>query len=183
MDTLKKHLTSGEKILWQKKPMYRILNKYDLLSVPLTLLFFGGISFWFTLFLYTCYVNNSGSAFYFLTAGLLVYIISFYFIFGRFLYRKKRRSKELYVITNKRALILTELVYDELEEAALDKKNIKISGKSIYFGAPKSLSSALFYNLGADVFLKMRPERDFVFLNIDEPEKLLSEIFKEGENT
>lgn len=182
MEELKKHITDDEKILWAKKPTYGLFNKYDLFSVPLSLFFFGGISLKFTLFLYVSFLNNPASAFYFLTAGLLVYIISFYFILGRFLYRKKRRSRELYAITNKRALILTCLAGEELRQVNLKEAKVFVKSKNIYFDCEKNTAAELFYNFGLDVFFKIRPKRTFVFLKTENPEELVKKISEVGEN-
>lgn len=180
MDLIKKHLTDNENIIWSHSPNYRLLNKYDILSIPLTLFSFGGISVMFTLYLYLQFKVNPGAAFYFLSAGLLVYVISFYFILGRFFYRRKRRTRERYVLTEKRAIIITDLVNDEVRSVFLENTDIKIVGKSIFFGEENPLSE-LFYNLGLDAVLKFRPKNAITFRGIENPEEIYKLIQNRNE--
>ena len=183
MNAIKKYLTDGEEILWEEKPTYPLINKYDLLCIPLTLLLFGGISFLFTAYLYAQFCQSPGIAFYFLTAGLLIYIISFYFCFGRFLYRKKRRSRETYVVTNKRALVLTDIGDFGAEYVLLSEAKVRIFKNSIFF-SEENISSEVFYSLGLDALLKLRPKRAVVFRNLknlDVVIEILKGKSKEGE--
>ena len=182
MEQIKKHLTDSEKVLWSKKADYKLLDNCDILSIPLTLIVFGGISVIFSFYLYVHFMQNPGTAFYFLTAGLLIYVLSFYFILGRFFYRKKRRSKEQYYITNKRIILLTDLVYSEIEYVLVKDAHITQVKNDLIFGN-QNLASDLFYNLGLDALLKMRPKRTIKFCGIKNPDEALNiidKIKKEG---
>ncbi len=183
MEQIKKHLTDGEEVIWSKKADYRILDKCDILSIPLTLFVFGGISVIFSFYLYVHFMQNPGTAFYFLTAGLLIYVLSFYFILGRFFYRRKRRSKEQYYITNKRIIILTDLVYTEIEDVLIKDAQITQAKNKLIFG-DQNFASDLFYNLGLDALLKMRPKRTIKYYGIENSNEVLNiieKIKKEGD--
>lgn len=174
MQDIKKHLLDNEEILWQSKPGDKIFSKYDILTIPLTLILFGGISLLFTLFLITQIKINPAIGFYFLICGLLIYVISFFFIFGRFPYRKKRRKTTRYLLTNKRALIFEDNG-DDYESCILEKAMPKAVGKDIYF-TEKNTSSEIFYNLGLDVFIKNKPQKVFVFFAQENPSEILDLI-------
>lgn len=184
MDEIKKHLTDGEEILWYEKAHYSVLSKYELLCIPLTLLIFGGFSLLFTLNLYMRFLENPGLAFYFLTAGLLVYIVSFYFLIGRFLYAKKRRNNETYVLTNKRALVVTDVLDLQIVEIRLSDAKIREAKNTVYF-SDENPSVEIFYALGLDALLKMRPKKSVVFKKIKDAQKVVAiaqDSINEGKN-
>ena len=175
MENIKKHLQSGEEILWSGRPHYSLINKYDLLCIPLTLFIFGSFSLLFSLYLYTQFIKNPGIASYFLTAGLFVYIISFYFLIGRFFFAKLRRNRETYVLTNKRALIFTDISDGHIDDTEFVRNKYLKVKNSIYFTS-ENPSVEIFYTLGLDALLKMRPKRCVAFRNLEDVEKVLGII-------
>ena len=175
MDEIKKHLTDGEEILWYEKAHYSVLSKYELLCIPLTLLIFGGFSLLFTLNLYMRFLENPGIAFYFLTAGLLVYIVSFYFLIGRFLYAKKRRNNETYV---------TDVLDLQIVEIRHSDAKIREAKNTVYF-SDENPSVEIFYALGLDALLKLRPKKSVVFKKIKDAQKVVAiaqDSINEGKN-
>ena len=185
MDNFKKHLTEGEEVIWFKKASYKLFNLYDLLTIPITVFFFGSVSLIFSLYLYIQFKTNPALLMFYFTAGLLVYILSFYFIIGRFLYRKKRRQRETYILTNKRAVVFTELIEERIEEINLKEAYITHSKTDVRFTNEFS-ASEIFYNLGLDALIKARPKRCIAFRGLDDTASLLALINadkKAGDNS
>lgn len=175
----------GEEVIWSQKANYKLFNLYDLLTIPLTVFFFGTISLIFSLYLYLQFKTNPALLMFYFTAGLLVYILSFYFIVGRFLYRKKRRLRETYILTNKRAIVYSELIDERIEEIALTDAHITHSKNDLRFTS-EFLASEIFYNLGLDALIKARPKRCIAFRGLEDTASVVALINadkKAGDNS
>ena len=178
-DVLKKYLSDGEEVLWSKRPDYRIFNKYDLFSVPLCILIFGGILLFFCAYIFARFADNPAAAMYTAVSWLLVFIFTFYFLFGRFPVRKKRRSREIYCVTNKRAIVVTELKHENIESVGLSDAAVVVKGDSVCF-TEENAAAELFYNLGLDIFIENSPKRGVIFRGIKDSSELLN-IVKENQ--
>ena len=83
--------------------------------------------------------------------------MGFYFAFGRFIYKKWKKTRTYYALTNKRALILTLTFGRNLDGAFLDRlvainKSMRSNGSgTIYFGNPSWMTAA-YGNSGMDFF-------------------------------
>lgn len=179
MSDLNKGFLDNEKIIWSKEASTRFFSRLDILSIPLTLIVFGGISTVFSLYLYASFSKNPGLLMYFFVAGFAIYLVSFYFIIGRFFYRKSRAKKESYIITDKNIMIADS--NEVIVSSPLDRAVPFVRGKEICFSS-EDMFSMLFYNLGADALLKLRPKRALVFsdiYNTDEIIKIIEDAKKE----
>jgi len=113
LDIFKRHLLKEEKILWSGKPnVNRLFSKKDAYSIFVGIGFIvsslawivNGIRYMSGLKVEKNIRPDQGSVFVLL--GLLVTLLGIYQIIGKPIRRKRKKEKTLYVVTNKRLLIL-----------------------------------------------------------------------------
>jgi hypothetical protein len=91
-------LEKDEKIIWSGRPKKGVVFRpADLFLIPFSLLWLGGVSFWFI----TAF-NQSPS---FSLFGIPFILIGLLFTFGRFIIDIKQRERIHYAITNDRIII------------------------------------------------------------------------------
>ena len=101
------------------------------------------------------------------------------------MYRKKRASRETYILTNIRAVVFTELIDERIEEINLEEAFITYSKKDLRF-TNEFLASEIFYNLGLDALIKARPKRCISFRGLEDTAPVVALINAEkkaGDNS
>ncbi len=95
---IQSELQDGEQLLWQGKPNpNRLLSKYDIFMVPFSILWFGAVLFGF--------IKTRDNGFFPFDIMLLFFcIVGAYITIGRFLLKRSRRKKTIYLLTDKRAV-------------------------------------------------------------------------------
>ncbi len=154
-------LLQGESIQWSGQPDPSInLSRGDIFLIPFSLCFFAFAAFWLGSVVSSSFANleeAGGVILFFYLFGLLIAIMGFYFAFGRFIYKKWKKTRTYYALTNKRALILTLTFGRNLDGAFLDRlvainKSMRSNGSgTIYFGNPSWMTAA-YGNSGMDFF-------------------------------
>ena len=144
-----KELLKDEKILWSGQPDTSIIfTKMDAFLVPFSIMWGGFAVFW------ELSVIVSGAPFFFMLWGIPFVLVGLYFIFGRFIYKKKKKENTHYAVTNKRVLILSK---NDFQESYIDtipafNKTIKHDGiGTIKFGN-SNIFSSMYANTGLDFF-------------------------------
>ena len=90
-EIIRKYL-NNEKILWQKKPeKVSLFNKWDILMIPLTLIFGGSMLLYATL---SFIMMIKGQSFMFSLIGITLFIIGAYILVIRLWYRKKQADQQ-----------------------------------------------------------------------------------------
>lgn len=98
---LEPHLLRGERILWTGHPdPHRLVAKADAYLVPFSLMWGGFALFW------EGGVLASHAPFFFLIWGIPFVLIGQYFIWGRFIYKRRNRLQTVYAVTDQRILVL-----------------------------------------------------------------------------
>lgn len=151
-DVFKNDLLQGEKILWLGRPDPNALfSSADTFMIPFSLLWGGFAFFWEATVFFT------PAPFFFKLFGIPFVLMGLYFIFGRFIYKKMRKEKTYYAVTDKRVIILSNLFSKHLEAAFINtiptmNKSIKGNGSgTIVFGNPNMFAS-WYGNTGLEFF-------------------------------
>ena len=154
-------LLKDEKIMWSGQPDPGIsFTRADIFLIPLSLFFAGFPLVWFGAAIFSAPQNPDKSAgaivfFYFIGFAFTVY--GLYFAFGRFLYKKWKKRRTYYALTNRRALILTRMAGKKLQGVFLDRvpainKSVRSDGiGTVQFGNSTWLGAA-YSNTGLDFF-------------------------------
>jgi hypothetical protein len=94
-------LSSGESVLWSGKPSQKVIfHKSDLFLVPLSLMWGGFTLFW------EFGVSSTGGPSFMSLGGIPFVLVGQYLIWGRFLVTAWQKKRILYVLTNRRALVI-----------------------------------------------------------------------------
>lgn len=149
-EIIRKYL-NNEKILWQKKPeKVSLFNKWDILMIPLTLIFGGSLLMYAVL---SFIMMIKGESFMFSLIGITSFIIGAYILFLRLWYRKKRIKKQIYFVTDKRAFAFDTMRDSVLFDIPLDETDLYLGDKSLILGNTNSIGDFV-YNLGLDIFFR-----------------------------
>jgi hypothetical protein len=104
-------LLKDEKILWMGQPNPDIkYTSMDWFLIPFSIMWGGFAIFWELSALgiiLLAETNGADAPIIFPLFGIPFVIIGLYFIFGRFIYKKWKKQRTYYAITNKRVLIIT----------------------------------------------------------------------------
>jgi hypothetical protein len=96
------HLREGEQLLWVGRPDPRVrFTKADGFLVPFSILWGGFAVFW------EAGVIVSGAPPLFTLWGIPFVLIGLYFIFGRFIVKRRRKLATVYGVTPSRAIVCT----------------------------------------------------------------------------
>jgi hypothetical protein len=171
---LDKELLNGEKVLWKGSPNpKKIFTKADFLLIPLSIMWGGFAVFW------EYSILSIRAPFFFKLWGIPFVLIGLYFIFGRFFWKAYRKSKTLYVVTNKRVFIIYKKInsYSISTEyldrlTSIDKDQNQRGEGTIIIGNRTNIY-ALFENSGMEFMIRSKGS-GFSFYDIDNAD----EVFK-----
>ena len=147
--------------MWSGQPEPGVnFTKGDIFLVPFSLFFAGFSLMWIGTVIFSEPLNpdkSAGVIIFFYLIGFVFTVLGLYFAFGRFLYKRWKKRKTYYALTDQRALVLTLAFGRRIEGAFLDRlaslnKTVRSSGiGTIYFGNPSWVSS-VYGNSGMDFF-------------------------------
>jgi hypothetical protein len=172
------HLLPGERVLWVGRPDPRILfAPADAFLVPFSIFWAGFAFFWEGGVLFGLFRGDNPALLAFVLFGLPFVAIGLYFVAGRFAYKRYRKRRTLYVVTDRRVLRLTTTRSERLDAVFLDAcpsitKRARRDGiGSISFGSVSPWSgSAMYENTGLDLFGLSRS--GFAFYDIPDVEEV-----------
>ncbi len=117
-DKIKHHMVNGEELLWSGQPDARkIFTISDIIIIPITAIIFTAVLLTEISFVLDIVINNDSSMISNIVKVffvLLFLLVSFYITLGRFVYKKYRKKKTLYAVTNKRIIIIKMGVKEEV---------------------------------------------------------------------
>lgn len=151
------HLLSGERILWLGKPdPAKWFAPADRLLVPFSLVWGGFALFWEASVIVAATRGVDGTLF-FVLFGVPFVLVGVYFVFGRFLYKRWRKKRTTYAVTNRRVLsIVTGRSGDEMSAAfvsdlpAINTRVADDGSGTVTFGS-HAPGQSLYANSGLDV--------------------------------
>jgi hypothetical protein len=171
-DELLSHIRFGERLLWVGRPDPSVVfAPSDAYLVPFTVLWAG-----FFLFGQVAAASSSGGLFS-LVWGIPFLTIGAYIVFGRFIYKSRRKRRTVYGVTNQRAIVLngsnlaeTPLRYVPLNiRRARDQRHA-----SVIFGDTGGRGMAAYANTGMDFF--SRSGVPIAFFDVADPQPMLAAI-------
>lgn len=163
-------LRFGEKLRWSGRPDPAVrFAPADLLMVPVSLMFCGFTVVWEFLAI------TNDAPWFFALWGIPFMGVGLYFLFGRFIYKKRRKLKTVYALTDERAIILTgdRSVQDIGLKGGPMKTVRSRDGRhaSIIFGTGRN---AAYQNTGLEFF--NRGDQGFAFFDVAEADSLFREL-------
>jgi len=126
-ELLANDLLADEEVLWSGRPDPRItFARADLFLVPFSLLWGGFALFWEATVIAALLrgeerSGNGGSLWFFAVFGLIFVVAGLYFMVGRFIYKRLKKKKTYYAVTNRRVLVLTTLRGRHLNAVFIDR--------------------------------------------------------------
>ena len=164
-------LRPGEKLRWAGRPDPSVrFAPADKFMVPFSLLWCGFAVFW-----ESQAITREGS-FFFILWGIPFVLIGLYFVFGRFFYKKRRKLKTVYGLTDSRAIVSTsERSFQDtsLKGTAIQTVRSR-DGRhtSVFFGSSRNPA---YQNTGLD-FLNFGTAQGIGFFDVADPEVLSREL-------
>ena len=102
-------LVHDEKILWSGQPEPSVdFIRADIFLIPFSLLWGGFAFFWFGAVIFSGLggagnTTSAAAALMFYLVGMVFSIMGLYFIFGRFIYKRWKKRRTYYALTDRRA--------------------------------------------------------------------------------
>jgi len=142
LDTVQRHLSSAERIEWVGRPdPAKHFTRGDVFLVPFSIMWGGFSIFW------ESSAIASGAGPFFALWGIPFVVIGIYFIFGRFIYKARRKRRTIYAVTNQRVMTIVTGRHDESVEATYLRSIPTISTSavssgcgSVEFGRPSPMA-------------------------------------------
>jgi hypothetical protein len=187
------YLLKDEKILWSGQPDPNIIfTPMDFFLVPFSLLWGGFAIFWEAEVLTT--MSPAGSPFpmqiMFPLFGSVFVIVGLYFMFGRFIFKKWKKRRTFYAVTNRRILSVSKGFGQQFQEFNIRSlngisKRIRADGiGTLTFGGNQSMffNGGQFYgNTGMEIMPFYNNQLAFYDIpDANNVHKLLAEIQSKG---
>lgn len=169
------YLGPGEQLLWAGRPDPEVrFAPIDALLVPFSVMWGGFALFW------EAGVLASGAGLFFALWGIPFVVMGLYFMVGRFVYKKRRKLRTAYGVTNKRAIVAvgnSSMSDTPINGASTSVKRSRHgSHVSITFGARSGWGplGPVYPNTGMDFFPMASPSVGFY--DVAQPEALLAAL-------
>jgi hypothetical protein len=168
-EQLREYVRPGERLLWIGRPDPDVLfTASDLFVVPFSLLWGGFAFFW------EGSVIVTGAGPLFVLWGIPFVAIGLYMIVGRFFYKRRRKRRTAYALTDERALVAvgsTSLAESPVRNVPLNVRRSR-DGRhlTVTFGSG-GLSGRMYANTGLDAFGWWAPA-PVAFFDVDDVEGL-----------
>ena len=108
-------LASGERLLWNGRPVQGIVFKpADAFMIPFSLLWGGFAFFW-----EYSVISTDKAPLFFMLWGIPFVAIGLHFIFGRFLVDAKQRANTSYGVTSQRVIIVSGILSKKIKSLSL----------------------------------------------------------------
>ncbi|KRE67327.1 hypothetical protein ASG92_15100 [Arthrobacter sp. Soil736] len=164
-------LRQGEQLRWVGKPDPRVrFSATDLFLVPFSIMWGGFAVFW------ELQVVVSGAPIFFTLWGIPFVLVGLYFIFGRFIYKKRRKIMTVYGLTDSRAIVSSSerSFTDTFVKGTPMRVDRSRDGRhvSVIFGNRRQ---ADYRNTGLDV-LNLGQAQGVAFFDVDDPDALMREL-------
>lgn len=175
MTDIKEKYLNNETILWQGKPVkVPVFNKFDFLLVPFSLAI-GGIMLVYAVI--SAIMMLTGQGIMFSLVGITALLLGVYFIFIRLWYRKKRISREVYFVTDKRVFAVDTMRDNVIFDIPLEDVVMYLGDKSLIFAETNSIGDFV-YGMGLDIFFRKFAKETPAFRYIEDTKKVSQIIIK-----
>lgn len=169
-----------EQVLFCGKPENTpTFHKSDIFMIPFTLIFGGAFIIYA---LISALMMIAGQGIMFSLLGITCLILGIYFIFIRLWYRKKRISRQVYFVTERRVFAFDTLRDDVVFDILLEDVEVFSGGKSLILSETNAIGDFV-YNLGLDIFFRKFAKETPAFRYIDNTNDVAKIILKAKEKT
>ncbi len=164
-------LRHGEQLRWVGQPDPRVrFTPADAFLVPFSLMWGGFAVFW------EVQVILRGAPAFFTLWGIPFVLVGLYLIVGRFVYKKRRKLKTVYGLTDSRAMVSSsERSFDDMPlQGAATRINRSRDGRhlSVIFGTSRQ---SPYQNTGLDL-LSFGQAQGVAFFDVADPDSLMREL-------
>ncbi len=161
---VKEKYFKNDTVLWEGAPVnVPLFSKSDFFLVPFSLIFGG---FLLAYAIVSAVMLFLGQSILFSLAGITFLLLGTYLIFIRLWYRKKRISREIYFVTNKRLFGFDTLRDNVLFDIPIKDADLSLGYKSLEVGETNSIGDFI-YGLGLDIFFRKFSKETPAFKYID----------------
>ena len=166
---IKEKYFKGDKLLWEGAPnKVPYFTKADFWLVPFSIVFGG---FLLAYAIISAIMMLAGQGILFSLVGITFLLLGTYVIFIRLWYRKKRISRQVYFVTDKRVFGFDTMRDDVLFDILLRDTDLTLGDKSLELGEANSIGDFI-YGLGLDVFFRKFSKETPAFKYIDNIEQV-----------
>lgn len=166
---IKEKYFKNDKVLWEGAPKkVPVFTKSDFLLVPFSIIFGG---FLLAYAVISAIMMFAGQGILFSLVGITFLLIGVYIIFIRLWYRKKRISRQVYFVTDKRVFGFDMLRDDVLFDIPLRVTDLALGYKSLELGEANPVGDFI-YGLGLDIFFRKFSKETPAFKYIDDIEQV-----------
>lgn len=164
-------LRSGERLRWAGRPDPAVrFTQADIFVVPISLMWCGFAIVWVSIAI------SRGAPLFFVLWGIPFVLVGLFFVFGRFIQKKRRKLTTVYGLTDSRAIVSAGK--RSVQDVPLDGAPIHISRSrdgrhvTVMFGTGKP---NVYQNTGMDV-LQFGPAPTVAFFDVADPDSLTREL-------
>lgn len=167
-------MRTGERVLWVGRPDPAVhFAPVDAFLIPFSIMWCGGVIFW------EAGVNAANAPAFFRLWGIPFVVVGLYFVFGRFIFKARRKRRQVYALTDQRAIVVDgPSVADSpiLNQPVTVRRSRSGNHASVTIGnAGDWFRSAAFYaNTGMDFF--RRGPVQIAFYDVAQPGAMLSAL-------
>jgi len=175
---IKNKYLKEETVLWQGAPKNTpLFQKSDIFMIPFSLIF-GGIFIIYAVI--SVLLLITGQSIMFSLVGITFLLFGLYILIFRLWYRKKRISREVYFVTNKRVFAFDTMRDNVVFDILLSDTELYLGSKSLILGETNSIGDFI-YNLGLDIFFRKFSKETPSFKYIDDINEVSKIIMKNKE--
>ncbi len=166
---IKEKYFKNDTVLWEGAPnKVPVFSRADFLLVPFSLIF-GGFLLGYAIL--SVVVMLAGQGILFSLVGITFLLLGVYLILLRLWYRKKRISREVYFVTNKRVFGFDTMRDNVLFDIPLKETELSLGYKSLELSETNSIGDFV-YGLGLDIFFRKFSKETPAFKYIDNIEEI-----------
>jgi len=151
INEVKEKFLKNETILWQGKPKKApLFQKSDIFIIPFSLIF-GGMFLIYAII--SAIMMFSGESIMFSLVGITCLVLGLYILVFRLWYRKKRISREIYFVTDKRVFAFDTMRDNVIFDILNSDTELYLGNNGLILGETNSIGDFI-YNLGLDIFFR-----------------------------
>ena len=170
---LQPELQPDEQLLWSGRPNpNRLFTAVDIFLIPFSLLWGGFAIFWEVLALTSISRYNS-AVWWFPLFGIPFVLLGLYFIFGRFLVKRRVKRNTVYAVTDRRVIAITTAFGRSVRSLSMKRlPGLEVSTRSgragtVTFGHWSGLAG-LYANTGMEWLAWGMGQRPMAFYDLDD---------------
>lgn len=171
-EALRSELIKDEQVLWEGQPTtYVTFTRGDMFLIPFSILWGGFAIFWeATVFL-------SGAPVFFLLFGSIFVAVGLYMIFGRFIYKKLKKGRTYYAVTNKRIIAVEAGSSRHISAEYIDRipcinKTVRSDGIGTLVFGNELFGTSMYANSGMDFFNGYSGRNVLAFYDIEDADRV-----------